>query len=238
MPAETPGTGVAPATAEPATDDRTGSPEAKPRRADAQRNRQRVLDAAEDLFARSGVGVPVDEIARVAGVGVGTVCRNFPTKQDLIDAVLVRMFEDLVVNARAALAHDDPVEGFESYVFSLSDLQVRHRALGQHMARQLEWPASAMALRTELRATTTTLLDRAQAAGAVRDDISPADLSMLFAGIAQLVALSDGRGDALRKRYVTIVLDGLRPAAQAGPLPAEPLTYDQLDDLSRAHADE
>jgi AcrR family transcriptional regulator len=253
MPGETRETAVAPGTAAPggsagaaagtagAGSNAGGSnaagahpPEAhRPRRADALRNRLKVLEIAEELFARSGTGVPVDEIAREAGVGVGTVCRNFPTKQDLVDAVLVRMFEDLVANARVALAIEDPGESFEHYVYSLSDLQVRHRALGQHMARQLQWPEDAMALRAELRATTTTLLRRAQEAGAVRDDISTADLSLLFAGIAQLGALSDASSDELRRRYVAIVLDGLRPAAKAGPLPAEPLTYEQLDELTR-----
>jgi len=216
------------------TPDRSAS---KPRRADAQRNRLRVLDAAEALFARSGSGVPVEEIAREAGVGVGTVCRNFPTKQDLLDAVLVRMFEDLVTNVRSALALDDPGAGFEAYVRQLSELQVRHRALGQHMARQLDWPASAMAARAELRGGVTTLLQRAQAAGAVRDDISPADLSVLFAGIAQITSMSDVTGDALRTRYVAILLDGLRPAAVSNPLPAQPLTYDQLDEITRRHAE-
>jgi AcrR family transcriptional regulator len=244
MPAKSDDSRVAPATQpdapvlDGAADEaRPGGEAPRPRRADAQRNRVRVLDAAEALFARSGSGVPVEEIARQAGVGVGTVCRNFPTKQDLLDAVLVRMFEDLVATVRAALALDDPGAGFEAYVRELSELQVRHRALGQHMARQLEWPASAMALRSELRASVTTLLKRAQDAGAVRGDISPADLSVLFAGIAQITSMSDVTGDELRTRYVAILLDGLRPAAVSKALPARPLTYDQLDEITRRHAE-
>jgi AcrR family transcriptional regulator len=242
MPAETDESGVASATELPAHEPPGGDDAApvraeRPRRADAQRNRLRVLDAAESLFARAGSSVPVEEIAREAGVGVGTVCRNFPTKQDLLDAVLVRMFEDLVANVRSALEQDDPGAGFEVYVRELSELQVRHRALGQHMARQLDWPASATALRGELREGVTTLLERAQAAGAVRDDISPADLSVLFAGIAQITSISVGGGEPLRMRYVAILLDGLRPAAVASPLPAQPLTYEQLDEITRIHAE-
>ena len=93
-----------------------------PRRADARRNRERVLVAAEAVFAESGVKAPVEEVARRAGVGVGTVCRNFPTKQALIEAVVGAMYESLVDEIEAANAEPDPARAFERFVLGLPDV--------------------------------------------------------------------------------------------------------------------
>src|SRR6478672_9332918 len=89
----------------------------RPLRADARRNRALVLDAAAACFADFGDGVPIDEIAKRAGVGVGTVCRHFATKQDLIDAVVEDICRSLVADARAALSSSDPGSAFETFVF-------------------------------------------------------------------------------------------------------------------------
>src|SRR5712664_2732243 len=86
-----------------------------PRRADARRNRERVLAAAEAVFAESGVKTPVEEVARRAGVGVGTVCRNFPTKQALIEAVVGAMYESLIQEVEVARADPDPARAFERF---------------------------------------------------------------------------------------------------------------------------
>src|SRR3954464_4059086 len=121
-----------------------------PRRADAVRNRERVLAAAEAVFAASGLKAPVEEVARRAGVGVGTVCRNFPTKQALVEAVLTSMYESLLGRARDALGHPDPGAAFEHFFVALPEFQARHRALGEQMAKELELPTRAQPLREEL----------------------------------------------------------------------------------------
>src|SRR3954467_314481 len=105
-------------------------------RADARRNRERVLAAASDLLAESGLKAPVEEVARRAGVGVGTVCRNFPTKQALIEAVVGAMGEALGVDAGTALADPDPAHAFEKFVIALPAFQARHRALADQMANE------------------------------------------------------------------------------------------------------
>src|SRR5690348_9468598 len=153
---------------------------ARPMRSDARRNRERVLVAAEDVFSELGLRAQVEEVARRAGVGVGTVCRHFPTKQALVEAVLEAMYASLVDDARLALEQSDPAEAFRSFFVSLSEFQARHRALAEQMAREIELPASAQSLRTALRASISELVARAQAAGAVRSDIGPADVSMLL----------------------------------------------------------
>src|SRR6476619_2620202 len=195
----------------------------RPLRADAQRNRRRVLDAAEELFAEAGNGATIEDIAKRAGVGVGTVCRHFPTKQALLDEVLTESFRELVADADAALASDEPALAFEPFVHQLAGHQARRRMLAEQMATELELPPAAIELRSAMRAGITELLGRAQAAGAIRADISPADTAMLFAGIAQITAIAGGSA-AIRDRYVTVMLDGLRPEA-ATPLPGRPLQY-------------
>ena len=111
-----------------------------------------MLEAAAACFADSGDGVPIDEIAKRAGVGVGTVCRNFATKQDLIDAVVEDMCVSLVADARTALESNDPSSAFETFVFQLAETQARHRALAEQMAANPELPVVAQAARAELRA--------------------------------------------------------------------------------------
>ncbi|HUI49119.1 MAG TPA: TetR/AcrR family transcriptional regulator [Acidimicrobiia bacterium] len=207
---------------------------AGPRRADARRNRERVLAAAEAVFAESGLKAPVDEVARRAGVGVGTVCRNFPTKQALVEAVVGAMYETLLGEAETALADPDPARAFEQFVTGLPAFQARHRALADQMAneRQLE---SASGPRDELLRAVSELVTRAQAAGAVRDDIGPGDVSMLFAGVAHATAVAGDLQPMLRERYVRIILDGLR-AEHATELPGRPLDFTQIRRMRQRRA--
>jgi AcrR family transcriptional regulator len=200
---------------------------ARPMRADARRNRELVLTAAEQVFAESGLKGQIEEVARRAGVGVGTVCRNFPTKQALIEAVLTSMYESLLGQALVALEHPDPGEAFESFFVALPEFYARHRALGEQMANELELPSSAQPLRERLTRALTELVARAQASGAIRADIGPADVSLLFAGIAYGTALAGELQPVLRERYVRIILDGMRPR-EASALPGRPLDFAQL----------
>lgn len=204
--------------------DSSGS--ARPMRADGRRNRQRVLDAAAALFAERGLRVQVEEVAQRAGVGVGTVCRNFPTKEALIETVLTRMYEELLEAVRGTLADDDAARGFTTFVTTVAEFQARHRVLAEEMAT-IEMPASTTQVKAALRGAVTEVVTRAQGAGAVRPDIGAADMSVLFAGIAHAAALVDV-DPVQQERYVQIVLDGLRPA-DATPLPGRPLSFDERD---------
>jgi AcrR family transcriptional regulator len=202
----------------------------RPMRADARRNRERVLAAAEGVFSELGLKAQIEEVARRAGVGVGTVCRHFPTKHALIEAVLEAMYESLTHVAQRALEQPDPGAAFRSFFTALSEFQARHRALAEQMATEIELPASAQPLRTALRASISELVARAQAAGAIRADIGPADVSMLFSGVAHATALAGELQPALRERYVAIILDGLRPL-DASTLAGDPLDFAQLERL-------
>jgi len=196
-------------------------------RSDARRNRARVLVAAEDVFSEMGLRAQIDEVARRAGVGVGTVCRNFPTKQALVEAVLEAMYESLLEDAQRALRQADPGAAFHTFFVALSEFQARHRALAEHMATEIDLPVSAQSVRDALRGAIGELVSRAQDAGAIRADIGPADVAMLFSGVAHATALAGDLQPVLRERYVALILDGLRPL-EASPLPGQPLDFAQL----------
>jgi len=209
---------------------RTSVTEDRPLRADAQRNRRRVLEAAEAVFSRAGNGATIEDVAKEAGVGVGTVCRHFPTKQALLDEVLNESYRELIVALDAAIGAEEAAAAFDWYVHQLASFQARRRALAEQMASELVMTIDDN-LKQEVREKTDELVKRAQDAGALRDDISSADTSMLFAGIAQITAIVGG-DRAVRDRYVAVILDGLRPSA-ANPLPGRPLRYGDLDALKR-----
>jgi AcrR family transcriptional regulator len=209
--------------------------DARPRRADAVRNRELVLAAAAEVFSEAGLKGQVEEVAKRAGVGVGTVCRNFPTKQDLVEAVLMSMYESLLERALAALEQPDAGIAFEQFFVALPEFHVRHRALGEQVAKELELPTSAQPLREQLVRALSDLVARAQASGDIRADIGPADISLLFAGIAHATALVGELQPALRERYVRIILDGLRPH-EASKLPGKPLDFAQLRRIKQRQA--
>jgi AcrR family transcriptional regulator len=200
---------------------------ARPMRSDARRNRELVLAAAEDVFSEMGLRAQVEEVARRAGVGVGTVCRHFPTKQALVEAVLEAMYESLLQDARRALEQPDPGKAFHTFFYALSEFQARHRALAEHMATEIDLSASAQTVRDSLRAAIDELVTRAQDSGAIRADIGSADVALLFSGVAHATALAGDLQPALRKRYVALLLDGLHPL-EASPLPGKPLDFSQL----------
>jgi AcrR family transcriptional regulator len=187
-------------------------------RADARRNRMRVLEAARTCFAEAGVDAQMDEIARCAGVGVGTVYRHFPTKEALYQALAADHFRRLADTAREALGADDAWEAFRGFMRRSAALQASDRALAEVMAAQPEVMRDAAHNREDLHAAVAELVSRAQAAGHLRPDVVPADVPMLMCGIGR--ATGGGPGMSW-ERYLAIVLDGLRVEGRS-PLPDLP----------------
>jgi AcrR family transcriptional regulator len=173
-------------------------------RADAQRNLNRVLEAAAEAFSESGPDVSVDEIARRAGVGHATVFRRFPTKDALIRAVVGQRIEELALLAQTALAAEDPGAAFTDYVWAAMELQARDRGLFQCMDRCLKDKKTQ-----EVVAATEQIVARAQKAGAVRSDMSPGDIPNLISAV--MTAAPPGQW----RRHMEVVLDGLRPPERA-----------------------
>jgi AcrR family transcriptional regulator len=185
----------------------------RPLRADARRNRARVLDAAAALFAEHGLRVGIEEIAQRAGVGVGTVCRNFGTKEELVIEVLTTRAEALLAEARAAVADRDPATAFERFMAKAMNHTVRYRALAEAVAASGEVPVRED-IKQELRAALDELVQRAQAAGTLRSDVTGADLRLLLSVLAHAAVKSEGQ--ASRQRFLRVVLDGLRPPTLTG----------------------
>ncbi|MGA3218560.1 MAG: helix-turn-helix domain-containing protein [Acidimicrobiales bacterium] len=180
----------------------------RPLRADARRNVDKVLRAAEEVFATEGLAVPIDEIARRAGVGVGTVYRHFPTKQTLFHAVVMVRLEALVERAKELSRAADPGAAMFTFVSELVDLAVQKRDLADEMAQEgLEDEVHA-AVKDELQGAFSVLLQRAQEAGTVRPDICPGDVTALLMGTC--LAADRHAGREATSRLVGVICDGMR----------------------------
>jgi AcrR family transcriptional regulator len=193
----------------------------KVQRADARRNRGRVLDAARDCFAESGLDAQMDEIAARAGVGVGTVYRHFPTKQALAEAIAADHFDRLAASAIAGLDNPDPWEGFARFLRSSAQAQAGDRALAEVMAAEPEVMCDAANRRADLHEALAELVRRAQRAGKLRRDLVPADVPMLICGIGRATLAGSTGPTMSTRRYLEIMLDGLR-APGSGELPDKP----------------
>jgi AcrR family transcriptional regulator len=181
----------------------------RPLRADAQRNRTRVLQVAAEAFAEEGLSVPVHEIARRAGVGTGTVSRHFPTKESLFEAVLLDRMERLV-HAAGELAGDrEPGEAFFGFFSLMVEEAAANRGLVDVLAGTgLDFQAIAAVGAYDVMGAWEDLLGRAQEAGAVRADADIADVKALLAGC---VDRERGvRDPEARARMLAIVRKGLR----------------------------
>jgi AcrR family transcriptional regulator len=195
--------------------------DAKPKmRADARRNREAVLKAARESFARAGTDCQMEEIARAAGVGVGTVYRHFPTKQDLLYALLDARFEHLAEQAEKALAKDDPWEAFCDLMRHSAELQVKDRALSQILSATPELGQNP-AVETGLVDLTEQLMNKAKRAGGMREDAVVEDVPTLICALGAVTAGAAGKMPEMNwERYVEIMLDGLRaPGANKLPPP-------------------
>jgi AcrR family transcriptional regulator len=181
-------------------------------RIDAQRNRDRVLEAAADAFAEEGLAIPVAEIARRAGVGTGTVTRHFPTKESLYEAIVLLRVEELVEHAHDLAATKDPGTAFFDFLSFTVELGAASRGVAQALAGggfDLEAASSRTGL--HLAEVEQGLLARAQESGAVRGDVSFTDVKALIAGC--LSREQRGADPAARRRMIAIVSAGLRPGS-------------------------
>lgn len=184
-------------------------------RSDARRNRQRVIKAARSCMARRGLDTQMEEIARRAGVGVGTVYRHFKTKDDLVEALAFERFERLRELGLEALANEDAWAAFEEFIRESARIQTEDRALSEVLTSRPETMGKA-AEAADMLSLVGQILGRAQAAGVVRKDAHPYDIPMIMCALAG--TFRNPRSDP--ERYIGIVLDGLRaPGSGASKLP-------------------
>ncbi|WP_052398110.1 TetR/AcrR family transcriptional regulator [Streptomyces sp. NRRL F-5123] len=185
-------------------------------RADARRNRAKVLSAAGKAFAAGGLEVSLGEIARRAGVGAGTVYRHFPTKQALLEAVFARHLDGLAASGERRSAGSGPTEAFFGFLMDVVEMSHRGGPVCEVVAAEAGWPRPALtASLLRFHQVLTALLHAAQRAGGVRPDIGPEDVVALTVGCAATLAARRDRADGLR--LVRLTLDGLRTAAVTEP---------------------
>jgi AcrR family transcriptional regulator len=207
----------------------------RPLRRDAQRNRDLILAAARAAFAAEGLGVPVEDIARRAGVGMGTLYRRFASKEDLIDAVLVDAFEQYAEAAEAALAAEDAWDGFRGFLERALSLHAENRGLKDLIATREHGRARTTAMRARVRPALTHLIERAQEQGALRADFTLEDIPLLLWSGGRVIEATSTVAPELWRRNLGLMLDGLRADA-ATPLPQPPLTRAQLDRVRETRA--
>lgn len=198
----------------PSSTELRGPDTAKPLRADARRNRARVLEAADAVFASKGPSASTEQVAEQAGVAIGTVFRHFPTKQALLEAVIVDRLGRLASEAAALADADDPGAAFFAFFTHWAELAATKHALADAFADagvNVKAVQSAHArVVGDLHRAVDTLLTRAQQAGAVRDDIRLRELIALLIG-ASRAAEHAGQDTELQARTLAVVFDGLRP---------------------------
>lgn len=197
------------------------------RRADATRNRRRIVTAARELFVDAGLEVSVRQVAARAGVGLGTVYRHFPAREDLVDAVLEDAFEAYVAVAERALEEPDGWLAFSSFVEEVLELLFRNRALKDVVETRAHGRERAAAMRKRMRPLVTKLVKRAQEQGTLRPDFTAQDITLLIWSSDRVIELSGDIAPQLWRRHLGFLLDGLRADA-AHPLPAPALRESQV----------
>lgn len=204
-------------------------------RRDAARNRQLLIEAAREVFARRGLEASLDEIARQAGVGVGTAYRHFGNKFDLAQAVMEETLETLVEVAEKAAVAADPWAGFLNFLESALTFQTRDRGLREVMMGMHD-PERKAKFHDRLGQPVDTLLERCKQARVMRDAVTSSDVGfvvMMLCQVADVAGDTDSTHSAQWRRYLPTLVAGLRP--DGPPLDGEPLTEQQFRDASTAY---
>nr|WP_163749356.1 TetR/AcrR family transcriptional regulator [Mycolicibacterium helvum] len=201
----------------------------RPLRKDAQRNRQRIIDAARDLFAHKGLEPNLNEVAHHAGVGVGTVYRRFSTKEELLEAIFEDGLDQLTRLAERALQQDDSWDGFVWFVEQMCQITATDRGLREIAFSKCYAGTRVNAAQERLVPKLTRLVERAQADGYLRPEIAAPDMPIISL-LAGTVSEFAGNVNAdLWRRYVALFTEGLRRREGQAHLPVEALSDVDLD---------
>lgn len=206
--------------------------EPRPLRADAERNRRRILAAASRVFAERGLGASLDEVAVAAEVGVGTVYRRFGDKDGLIEALVEDKIGAVVDLAHACLEDPDPWEGFARFFRGMCAINAQDRGLKEILFSSASGGEMARRGRDSIAPVAIQLLRRAQEAGAVRPDLAGSDMPLLHFAVGHAADRTRDVAPEVWERMATVILDGLRVRRDAPtPMVADPLA---LADIPRA----
>jgi AcrR family transcriptional regulator len=197
----------------------------RPMRKDAARNRELLIAAGREVFAKRGLEASLDDIARQAGVGIGTAYRHFSNKFELAEAIMLNTIGEVIDAASRALLVEDPWAGLAGFLDDVLVVQTKDRGLREVMMG-LHTSAKSDAAFELLSQPIQAILSRAQASGAVRDDVTTTDLGFILTMLCEVADLAGDVDPQLWRRYAGILLAGLRPGGP--PMPGAPLTEEQF----------
>lgn len=209
----------------------------RPLRRDAERNRQRILEAASEAFNERGLEVSLDEIARYAGVGVGTVYRRFRTKEELVEALFLERLDSVAAIADDAFEAADPWSGLVSFMERMAELMAGDLGLRQMLIFATYGRDLVAIARQRNAPLVERLVLRAQAAGQLRADVRPTDIPFIVFMLTEATHLVNAANPDIWRRYLTLILDGMRPAREGvTPLPVAALLPEEMEKSMRQAA--
>jgi AcrR family transcriptional regulator len=212
-------------------------PVGRPLRADAERNRQRLLAAGREVFAERGLDATLDEVAARAGVGIGTAYRRFANKEELIEGIFELRMDGIVAAAEECAAAPDAGEGFFRFLHETCASMAADRGIRDVLLHGTSGMGKLSKARNRLLPATTRLVERAQAAGAIRPDFRPTDLPMVIFMVEAVANATDRVDPELWRRYLGLLLDGMRIGGSPVPvLPGHPLTADAVEHVMTQRA--
>ncbi|MQA75374.1 MAG: TetR family transcriptional regulator [Solirubrobacterales bacterium] len=192
-------------------------------RADAARNRALIVAAATKVFAEHGLEASTSEIARSAGVGEATLFRRFPTKDDLILAIVQTQMDEVIAVAEECLADDDPWRSIERFFSEMIERRVSDQGVSDAAKDRCMLDPGLDDHRRRIMGLMNRLVERAQEAGVVRDDLRGADLGLLMAAASSVSETPfPGLREDIWKRYLGVILDGMRPQGATRLRPGPP----------------
>jgi AcrR family transcriptional regulator len=207
----------------------------RPLRRDAERNRQRILAAAAEVFTERGLDATLDEVARAAGVGVGTVYRRFPDKDSLVSELFRDRIDALVTVAEEACEAADPWRGLVDFLEYIASAMAGDQGLRQLMMFGTYDRDQVCYARDRMRPVMTRLVERAQASGDLRADFQATDVKMIAFMLASIAEYAAAVIPQVWRRYLAMLVDGLRPARDGvTELPVPAPTAGDLGDLLTA----
>jgi AcrR family transcriptional regulator len=205
-------------------------------RADAERNRAAIVAAAQNVFAEHGLEAPLEEIAQRAGVGIATLYRRFPAREQLVAAALIDKVTQYADAAAQAAADSDPWTGFVGYVRRICELQAGDRGLSDLLSMTLAADERIEQLRAEANAQVVGLIERAKAAGKLRPDFVGEDLLLVLIASAAVGQATRADAPDSWRRFVALVLDAFE-RRDAPPLPPAPSTEQMVRAMRRLAAE-
>ncbi len=210
----------------------------RPLRRDAERNRQRILRAAAQVFTQRGLDATLDDVARQAGVGVGTVYRRFPDKQTLVAELFQDRIDAVVAVAEDAHAAPDPWLGLVSFLEYAAATLAGDLGLRQLMMFATYGKDRVAYAREQMRPAVARLVERAQAEGALRRDFSATDVPLIAYLLASVAEYAGAVSPDIWRRYLALIIDGMRASRDSvSELPVAALTPAEIERSMRAHGE-